>query len=58
MARSPRVQRVVEGAVIGALNEGTIAEGPVTVELLIPENEFPEFLAAREFGTLSAALIP
>ena len=54
----PQVQRVVRGAVLGAVREATVAEGPLTVELFIPLEEFPDFLSAYEFGSLSAALIP
>ncbi len=58
VTRAPQIQRVVRGAVLGAVEEARIAEGPQTVELLIPVDQFPDFLAAHEFGTLSAAIIP
>ena len=58
VARGPRVQRVVKAAVVGEVQEPTVAGGPETIELLIPVEDFPDFLAAHEFGTLSAASLP
>lgn len=58
LGRDQQVQRVVTGALLGAVREATLAEGPQTVELFIPVDQFPEFLAAHEFGSLNAAIVP
>lgn len=58
VGRRSQVQRVVREAIVGEVLEPTVPEGPQTIELLIPVKDFPDFLAAHEFGTLSAATVP
>lgn len=58
VASGSQVQRVVPGAVLGGVHEPTVPEGPQTVEIFIPVQDFPDFLAAHEFGSLNAAVVP
>jgi hypothetical protein len=58
VGRGSQVQRVVREAIVGEVLEPTVPEGPETIELLIPVKDFPDFLAAHEFGSLSAATVP
>ena len=53
-----QVQRVVGHAVLGAVRQPSVPEGPETVEIFIPVEDFPDFLAAHEFGSLNAAIVP
>ena len=58
ITKEARVQRLLRGAVVEQIVPPTVPEGPVTVELLIPVNDLPDFIFAQRYGSLSAAVIP
>ena len=58
ITREARVQRLRGVAIVEEIVEPTLPEGPTTVELLISEKRFAQFLYAHRYGALSAAAIP
>ena len=58
ITKQPRVQRLLSGAIVETMVPAAVPEGPVTVQLLIPVKDFPDFVFAHRYGSLSAAVIP
>ena len=58
ITKHPRVQRLPGVVLVDQIVEPLTPEGPISVELLIPTKELPDFLFAHRYGALSAVLIP